>query len=138
MKALLLLLVAIPLAAYGHEPSTMVIQPNFCRPFQRLRGQARRDEAIEAGKGARFTSCGSEHGFKNLPSFHWTAPGGGPPLHTHESEEAHVLTSGTMSYVRRSILLCPPRTFFVFLQILLTPSSMLARRHWHLPQSLTR
>jgi mannose-6-phosphate isomerase-like protein (cupin superfamily) len=27
-----------------------------------------------------------------------TYPGGGPPLHTHECEEAHVLVEGTVSY----------------------------------------
>lgn len=57
--------------------------------------------AIEAGKGERIHLLrGNEHGFRAL-SFILTetAPGGGPPLHTHESEEAHVLTAGTMSYV---------------------------------------
>jgi mannose-6-phosphate isomerase-like protein (cupin superfamily) len=57
--------------------------------------------AIEAGKGERIHLLnGREHGFESL-SFILTetAPGGGPPLHTHESEEAHVLTSGTMSYI---------------------------------------
>lgn len=56
---------------------------------------------IEAGKGERIHLLnGREHGFESL-SFILTetAPGGGPPLHTHESEEAHVLTAGTMTYV---------------------------------------
>lgn len=56
---------------------------------------------IEAGEGELIHLLrGEDHGFKNL-SFILTetAPGGGPPLHTHESEEAHVLMAGTMSYI---------------------------------------
>lgn len=56
---------------------------------------------LQAGKGETIHLLrGSEHGFESL-SFILTetAPGGGPPLHTHDSEEAHVLTSGTMTYV---------------------------------------
>jgi hypothetical protein len=61
--------------------------------------------AIEAGKGERIHLLnGREHGFESL-SFILTetAPGGGPPLHTHESEEAHVLTSGTIHHWRSSL-----------------------------------
>ena len=43
---------------------------------------------------------GSVHGFESM-SFILTEthPGGGPPLHTHETEEAHVLLEGSVSYV---------------------------------------
>ena len=43
---------------------------------------------------------GEPHGFESL-SFILTEthPGGGPPLHTHTSEEAHVLLEGTVVYV---------------------------------------
>lgn len=43
---------------------------------------------------------GHEHGFQSL-SFILTEthPGGGPPLHTHDTEEAHVLLCGSVSYV---------------------------------------
>lgn len=100
MKALPLMLVTMPFAALGHEtrhnaesaPSTP--SSNYVVKLEQM-------TAIDAGKGERIHLLrGSEHGFKSL-SFILTetAPGGGPPLHTHESEEAHVLTSGTMSYV---------------------------------------
>jgi mannose-6-phosphate isomerase-like protein (cupin superfamily) len=43
---------------------------------------------------------GRDHGFKQLSLILMeTQPNGGPPLHTHETEEAHVLTDGTASYV---------------------------------------
>jgi mannose-6-phosphate isomerase-like protein (cupin superfamily) len=43
---------------------------------------------------------GAKYGFNSL-SFILTEtqPGGGPPLHVHECEEAHVLLEGTASYV---------------------------------------
>ena len=38
---------------------------------------------------------GQRHGYKNLTiGITYTAPGGAPPMHTHEGEESHVLTSG--------------------------------------------
>lgn len=58
-------------------------------------------EAIQAGLGENIHLLrGDQHGFRNL-SFILaeTAPGGGPPLHTHESEEAHILRDGKMEYV---------------------------------------
>jgi len=47
-----------------------------------------------------YTLAGSAYGFENL-SFIITEthPHGGPPLHTHRTEEAHVVLSGTMDYV---------------------------------------
>ena len=98
MKVLLLLLIAIPVAAHGHD------QDNHPRPTDHSSDYVVKLEemtAIEAGKGEKiYLLRGSEHGFKSLSFIlTQTAPGGGPPLHTHESEEAHVLTSGTMSYV---------------------------------------
>lgn len=97
MKALWLLFVVIPLAAYGHEPThdhSSLKVSDYVIKLEEM-------TAIEAGKGEKIHLLrGDEHGFRSL-SFILTetAPGGGPPLHTHESEEAHVLTSGTMSYV---------------------------------------
>ena len=42
---------------------------------------------------------GHDHGFKQLSFIITeTRPGGGPPLHVHETEEAHVLLSGTATY----------------------------------------
>ena len=94
-------------------------------------------QAIEAGQGERIHLLrGREHGFESL-SFILTetAPGGGPPLHTHESEEAHVLTSGTMSYVIGEqtftvsapyILRVPANTPHTFINAGTTPLSLTA------------
>ena len=36
---------------------------------------------------------GRRHGYRNLTvGITWTAPGGAPPMHTHQGEESHVLT----------------------------------------------
>ena len=38
---------------------------------------------------------GQRHGYRNLTvGITWTAPGGAPPMHTHQGEESHVLTKG--------------------------------------------
>ncbi|HEU5310765.1 MAG TPA: cupin domain-containing protein, partial [Candidatus Eisenbacteria bacterium] len=38
---------------------------------------------------------GRRHGYRNLTvGITWTAPGGAPPMHTHQGEESHVLTKG--------------------------------------------
>ena len=38
---------------------------------------------------------GQRHGYRNLTvGITYTAPGGAPPMHTHEGEEAHVLLAG--------------------------------------------
>ena len=43
---------------------------------------------------------GKDHGFEQLSFIITeTRPGGGPPLHIHDTEEAHVVLSGTASYV---------------------------------------
>lgn len=99
LPRLAMLLAVIPIAAHAHDPKPLGER----RPDPSSDYVVRLEQmtAIEAGKGERIHLLrGNEHGFKNL-SFILTetAPGGGPPLHTHESEEAHVLTSGTMSYV---------------------------------------
>lgn len=102
MKALPLFLLAIAFATHGHEPKQQgITEPAGASPSSDYVVKLEQMTAIEAGKGEKiFLLRGNEHGFKSL-SFILTetAPGGGPPLHTHESEEAHVLTSGTMSYV---------------------------------------
>lgn len=47
-----------------------------------------------------YTLAGRDYGFQEL-SFIITEthPHGGPPLHTHKTEEAHVVLAGTMEYV---------------------------------------
>ncbi len=49
---------------------------------------------------AGYLVDGNDYGFESL-SFILTEthPRGGPPLHTHEVEEAHIVLSGTMRYV---------------------------------------
>jgi mannose-6-phosphate isomerase-like protein (cupin superfamily) len=43
---------------------------------------------------------GGKYGFKSLSFIITeTQPGGGPPLHVHECEEAHVLLEGKASYI---------------------------------------
>ena len=102
MKALLLILIAFPIVAYGHDPEHHGdASPISTDPSSDYVVKLEEMTAIEAGQGEKIHLLrGNEHGFKSL-SFILTetAPGGGPPLHTHESEEAHVLTAGTMSYV---------------------------------------
>ncbi len=42
---------------------------------------------------------GQRHGYQNLTvGITYTAPGGAPPMHTHEGEEAHVLLEGKILY----------------------------------------
>jgi mannose-6-phosphate isomerase-like protein (cupin superfamily) len=102
MRAITFALLTAPFVAGGHEAphaataatTTVDAGSDYVIKLEQM-------TTIEAGEGERIHLLrGSEHGFQNL-SFILTetAPGGGPPLHTHESEEAHVLTSGTMSYV---------------------------------------
>lgn len=55
---------------------------------------------LDAGPGERiYLMRGERHGFDALSLIITeTQPQGGPPLHTHESEEAHVLYDGTVTY----------------------------------------
>ena len=101
MKALTLLLIAAPLVANSHDAQHAPIEARTPESGSNYVIKLEEMSEIEAGKGEKIHLLrGSEHGFANL-SFILTetAPGGGPPLHTHESEEAHILTSGVMSYV---------------------------------------
>jgi mannose-6-phosphate isomerase-like protein (cupin superfamily) len=70
------------------QPGSLIIYPENMTSFY--------DHPGEAG----FFAFGKEYGFDSL-SFVLTEthPNGGPPLHTHSVEEAHVLLSGTMEYV---------------------------------------
>ena len=70
------------------EPGSFIIKPENMTSFY--------DHPGEAG----YFAFGEEYGFDSL-SFVLTEthPQGGPPLHTHSFEEAHVLLSGTMDYI---------------------------------------
>jgi mannose-6-phosphate isomerase-like protein (cupin superfamily) len=55
---------------------------------------------IDVGNGETvYQAEGKNYNFENL-SFviTETKPGGGPPLHTHPIEEAHIVLSGTVTY----------------------------------------
>jgi len=58
-------------------------------------------EAIDAGPGEKIHLMrGNEHGFEDLSLILTeTQPCGGPPVHTHDSEEAHVLLEGCAEYL---------------------------------------
>ncbi|MBB6598233.1 cupin domain-containing protein [Luteimonas sp. MC1825] len=138
MKMLTLVLVAIPFATYGHDDKRHgESNPTSTDPSSDYVVKLEEMTIIEAGKGEKIHLLkGNEHGFKGL-SFILTetSPGGGPPLHTHESEEAHVLTSGTMSYVIGDetfvvsapyILRVPANTPHTFINAGSTPLSLTA------------
>lgn len=98
MKTLIPVLLALPLLAHAHDPKPA--SPAKA-PASDYVVELEQMKKLDAGVGETiYLLNGQAHGFRSL-SFILTetAPGGGPPLHTHESEEAHVLTSGTMSYV---------------------------------------
>ena len=47
-----------------------------------------------------FILRGDEHGYDSLSLIMTeTQPHGGPPLHSHECEEMHILESGTVAYI---------------------------------------
>lgn len=83
-----------PNESYEHPPdvpidaNSYVITPNQMTGFY--------DAPGEAG----YFAFGSQYGFDSL-SFVITEthPQGGPPLHTHAVEEAHILLSGSIDYV---------------------------------------
>lgn len=58
-------------------------------------------ERIDAGPGEDIHLMrGDQHGFDSLSIIMTdTSPKGGPPLHAHESEEAHVVYEGAVEYV---------------------------------------
>ena len=98
MKTLIPVLLALPLLAHAHDPKP---KSPAKAPASDYVVKLEQMKKLDAGVGETiYLLNGESHGFRSL-SFILTetAPGGGPPLHTHESEEAHVLTAGTMSYV---------------------------------------
>jgi mannose-6-phosphate isomerase-like protein (cupin superfamily) len=70
------------------NPSDYVFKPNQMTSFYDVPGEF--GHAME----------GADYGFKSLSFIVTeTQPGGGPPLHVHDCEEAHVLLEGRASYV---------------------------------------
>jgi quercetin dioxygenase-like cupin family protein len=130
-----LALLALPILAQAHDAaprSKAAASPgsDYVVKLDQMR-------KLDAGVGETiYLLNGESHGFRKL-SFILTetAPGGGPPLHTHESEEAHVLTAGTMSYVVGSqrfvasapyILRVPANTPHTFINAGSTPLQLTA------------
>ena len=84
----------LPKESYERKPeqafssSDLVFKPNQMISFYDVPGEF--GHAMEGG----------EYGFRSLSFIITeTQPGGGPPLHVHECEEAHVLVDGKASYV---------------------------------------
>jgi mannose-6-phosphate isomerase-like protein (cupin superfamily) len=86
--------IELPSKSYERQPeqpfnsSDYVFKPNQMTSFYDVPGEF--GHAME----------GTNYGFKSLSFIITeTQPGGGPPLHVHECEEAHVLLEGKASYV---------------------------------------
>jgi mannose-6-phosphate isomerase-like protein (cupin superfamily) len=84
----------LPKQSYERQPerpfssSDLVFKPNQMSSFYDVPGEF--GHAME----------GANYGFKGLSFIITeTQPGGGPPLHVHECEEAHVVLEGKASYV---------------------------------------
>lgn len=58
-------------------------------------------ERIDAGPGELISLLdGNKHGYESLSLIlSESAPGGGPPMHTHDCEEVHIVDSGKVSYI---------------------------------------
>lgn len=84
----------LPMESYERPPEAAFDSGGFIiKPEQMM-------SFYDAPGEAGYLAFGAHYGFDSL-SFVITEthPHGGPPLHTHTSEEAHVLLSGTMDYV---------------------------------------
>ena len=86
--------VELPKESYEHQPkqpfssSDYVFKPDQMISFYDVPGEF--GHAME----------GAQYGFQSLSFIITeTQPGGGPPLHVHECEEAHVLLEGKAAYV---------------------------------------
>jgi mannose-6-phosphate isomerase-like protein (cupin superfamily) len=93
------LLALLTLPAYGHDaPKNKAAGAadgtNYVLKLEQL-------EHIDAAPGESiYLMRGSEHGFDSLSLILTeTQPCGGPPIHVHESEEAHVLFEGCAEYL---------------------------------------
>ena len=83
----------LPKKSYEYPPEKPATPDDYVIKFNQMRSFY--DVPGEFG----HIMVGKDHGFKSL-SFIVTEthPGGGPPLHTHETEEAHVLLEGQAKY----------------------------------------
>jgi mannose-6-phosphate isomerase-like protein (cupin superfamily) len=84
----------LPTESYVRPPTNPRSDSNYVVKLENM--SSFYDVPGEAG----YFIDGADHGFESL-SFIMTEtqPRGGPPLHTHETEEAHVIYHGRMAYV---------------------------------------
>ena len=98
----------LPKESYEYPPEKPATPDDYAIKFNQMRSFY--DVPGEFG----HIMIGKDHGFKSL-SFIVTEthPGGGPPLHTHETEEAHVLLEGRATYWIENPVTHERRTFTV-------------------------
>lgn len=84
----------LPARSYQNKPEAEFDSSDYVAHFRHM--EAFYDVPGEFG----FIAEGGRYGFESLSFIITeTQPSGGPPLHTHESEEAHVLLEGEVEYV---------------------------------------
>ncbi len=84
----------LPSESYERPPEVPFDKSGYLFKFENL--SSFYDVPGEAG----YFMLGEDYGFDSLTIIITeTHPHGGPPLHTHDVEEAHVLLSGQMDYV---------------------------------------
>ena len=84
----------LPSESFMHPPSALFEKSDYLFKFDQLTSFY--DFPGEAG----YFMPGAEYGFDSLTIIVTeTHPRGGPPLHNHAVEEAHVLLSGQMEYI---------------------------------------
>jgi mannose-6-phosphate isomerase-like protein (cupin superfamily) len=83
----------LPAKSYEHQPEKPPTPDDYVIRLEQM--GAFYDVPGEFGHAL----VGKDHGFKQLSFIITdTQPNGGPPLHTHDTEEAHVLIEGTAKY----------------------------------------
>jgi len=84
----------LPPASYERPPQVPFDRSNYAIKLEQMTSFY--DVPGEAG----YFINGEDYGFESLSIIMTeTHPHGGPPLHTHETEEAHVLYHGRMEYI---------------------------------------
>ena len=84
----------LPARSYQDKPEAAFGSSDYVAHFRHM--EAFYDVPGEFG----FIAEGERYGFESLSFIITeTQPSGGPPLHTHESEEAHILLEGEVEYV---------------------------------------
>jgi mannose-6-phosphate isomerase-like protein (cupin superfamily) len=84
----------LPAESYERSPEAPIDPASFIIKTEQM------TSFYDAPGEAGYFAFGAQYGFDSM-SFVITEthPHGGPPLHTHASEEAHVVLSGTIDYI---------------------------------------